>query len=120
MAKGHQSVKVFSSTAPKKFLKSHKPKKIASPTPFGIFQLCSLSHNSKKIEGGPSGEKIFPKKSLAMPKKMKGGTFGLVRHCMLCGKLFGSVPRANRGNLKFCRTFGRTILVTSGVSKKKY
>ena len=40
---------------------------------------------------------------------------------MLRGKkenLFGSVPWANRNNLKFCRTFGRTILITSGVSKK--
>ena len=32
--------------------------------------------------------------------------------------LFGSVSWANSNNLKFCRTFGRTILVTSGVSKK--
>ena len=32
--------------------------------------------------------------------------------------LFGSVPWANGYNLKFRRTFGRTILATSGVSKK--
>ena len=37
---------------------------------------------------------------------------------MLFGKLFGSVPWANRYTLKFCRTFGRTILVSSGGLKK--
>ena len=40
---------------------------------------------------------------------------------MIRGKkenLFGSVPWANRYNLRFCRIFGRTILITSGVSKK--
>ena len=31
---------------------------------------------------------------------------------------FDSVIWSNRYNIKFCRTFGRTILVTSGVSKK--
>ena len=80
IAKGLQSVKVFSSTAPG----------------------------------------IFFEKGLTMPKKMKGDP--LFSSGFVCyagnGTLFGSVPWANRGNLKFCRTFGRTILVTSGVSKK--
>ena len=65
----------------------------------------------------------FFEKSQNSEKKLKGGPFSLARYCMLRGKkrkiLFGSVPWANRYNLRFCRTFGRTILVTSGVSKKK-
>ena len=47
-------------------------------------------------------------------KNCKGVSSGIVCYA---GNLFGSVPWANRGYLKFCRTFGRTILVTSGVSK---
>ena len=56
-----------------------------------------------------------------MPKKLRGGYFSLARCCMIPGKkenLFGSVPWANRCNLKSCRTFGRTILVSSGGLKK--
>ena len=61
---------------------------------------------SKKIErrGDPLGFsniQSVPK----LEKKMKRGNFFRQK-------------RANRGNFKFCRTFGRTILVTSGVSKK--
>ena len=65
--------------------------------------------------------KIFFEKGLAMPKKIERVLFSLTRYCLIRGKKekkFGSVPWANRYNLKFCRTFGRTILVTSGVSKK--
>ena len=64
------------------------------------------------------GNFFSEKKSRNAEKNWKGGPFGLVRHCMLCGKLFGSVPCAHRWNLKFCRTFGRTILVSSGGLKK--
>ena len=74
------------------------------------------SHNAKKIEGDPLGN-FLNEKSLAMPEKTKGDP--LVSSGIVCyaGNLLGSVPWANRGNLKFCRTFGRTILVTSDVSK---
>ena len=44
----------------------------------------------------------------------------LARYCVLRGKkekLFGSISQANKYNLKFCRTFGRTKSVTSDVSK---
>ena len=34
------------------------------------FSTSIQSQNSKKIEGGPFGEKFFPKKSLAVPKKI--------------------------------------------------
>ena len=57
-----------------------------------------------------------------MPKKTERGdplvSSDNVRYAEKKEKPFGSVPWANRYNLKFCRTFGRTILVTSGVSKK--
>ena len=71
----------------------------------------------KKIEGKIWG-KFFPERSLAVPKKTERDP--LVSSGIVCyaGNLFGPVPWANKGNLKFCRTFGRTILVTSGVSKK--
>ena len=45
------------------------------------FLTSILSQNIKKMPGGP-----FGKKSLAVPKKMKGGVFGLARYGMLRGK----------------------------------
>ena len=55
--------------------------------PFGIFQHPFCRKTSKKMQGGPFGEKKFPKKKcLAVPKKMKGGLFGLARYGMLRGK----------------------------------
>ena len=67
----------------------------------------------QKIEG----EKLLRKKSGNAEKTEKGEP--LVSSGIVCyaGNLFGN-PWANRGNLKFCRTFVRTILVTAGVSKK--
>ena len=91
---------------------------------FEIFHpFCSKS--SKRLKGALWWKKKFLKKSPTMPKKLKEGPFGLVRYCMIRGKcmlrdIVCSVPWANRGNLKFCRTFGRIILVTWGVSKKKH
>ena len=38
------------------------------------------------MKGGPFWGKIFPKKSLAVPKKMKGVHFGLARYGMFRGK----------------------------------
>ena len=47
-----------------------------------------------------------------MPKKLKGGSFGLVRYCMLRGKPFWFSSLGQQVQigvfLKFCRTFGRT------------
>ena len=40
--------------------------------------------SSKKIEGGPFGEKNEQK--VSMPEKLKGGPFSLVRYCTLRGK----------------------------------
>ena len=50
------------------------------------FPTSILSQNSKKIEGGPFGEKKFPEKGLAVPKKMEGGPFGLPGYGMERGK----------------------------------
>ena len=58
-----------------------------------------------------------------MPKKLKGEPFGLSRYGMLRGKRgkpfwFSSLGQMIQfDTIKFCRTFGRTILATSGVSK---
>ena len=67
------------------------------------------------------GEKFLEKKS-RNAEKTERGPFGLVRYCMLRGKPFWFSSLGQQVHfgafLKFCRTFGRTILVTSGVSKK--
>ena len=82
------------------------------------FSTSILPQNSKKIEGDTL-EKFFSEKKSRNAKKTERGDL-LVSSGILCyaGNLFGSVLWVNRDNLKFCRTFGRTILVTSGVSKK--
>ena len=86
--------------------------------PLGFFNIHSVA-KLQKIKGGTLWGKFFPNKNLAMPKKTKRGdtwvSSGIVCYAR---NLFGSVSWANRGNLKFCRTFGRTILVRSGVTKK--
>ena len=84
--------------------------------PLGVFNIHFVA-KIKKLKRTLWGKFCF-KKSFAMPKKLIGGPFGLVWYRMLRRKRFGSVPWASSGNLKFCRTFGRTILVTSGVSTK--
>ena len=80
-----------------------------------------LSQNIKKIEGRTLWWKKNWKKP-TMSKKLKGAPFDHVWYYMLRGKLFWFSSLGQRvqiGALKFCRTLGRTILVTSGVSKKK-
>ena len=44
------------------------PKKLKGG-PFGIFQHPFCRKTAKQMKGGPFGEKIFPKKSLAVPEK---------------------------------------------------
>ena len=94
------------------------PKKLKGG-PFGIFQ-HTFCRKTPKNEEGHLGKKLSRKKSLAMPKKIERRP--LLSSGIVCyaGTFFGSLPWANRGNLKFCIIFGRTILVTSGVSKKKH
>ena len=84
------------------------------------FSTSIQSQNSEKIEGDPLG--IFFRKKSQCRKKMKGGPFSLVRYCMLRGKPFWFSSLGQQVQfgvfLKFCRTFGIPILVTSGISKK--
>ena len=49
--------------------------------------------------------KFFFEKRRTVPKKSKGGPFGLVRYCMQRGNLFGSVPGANGYNLASSENF---------------
>ena len=75
------------------------------------------------VNWGPFGEVFL--KSLSMPKKLNGATFSLARNCILREKKkkpfwFSSLgQQVQFGALKFCRIFGRTVLVTSSVSKNK-
>ena len=67
--------------------KSHSAEKKLKGGTLWDFPTSSLSQNSKQIEGGPFGEKIFRKKSFAVPKKnWKGGPFGLPGDGMVRGK----------------------------------
>ena len=72
-----------------KFLFSEKnltvPKKTVKGDPLG-FSKIHFDAKQQKLKGGSFGEKCFSKKSLAVPKKMKGGPFGLARYGMLRGK----------------------------------
>ena len=64
------------------------PKKTEKGDPLGFFNIHSVAKHQKNA-GGPFGEKFFfRKKSLGVPKKMKGGggVFGLARYGMLRGK----------------------------------
>ena len=95
------------------------PKKTEREDTLGFFNIHFVAKLEKKLKGGPFGE-IFFSRSRTMPKKNWKGD-PLVSPGNVCyaeENLFGLVHWANRWNLKFCRTFGRTILVTSGGLKK--
>ena len=63
-------------------LKSHSAEKLKGGTLWG-FSTSILSQNMKKLKK----TKIFSfGKNLTMPKKMKGGPFGIARYGMLRGK----------------------------------
>ena len=89
--------------------------------PFGIFHVHSVA-KLQKIEGGTvSWGNFFWKKSHSAEKIWRGDL--LVSSGIVCyaGNLFGSVPWANGyilGSSEFWKTFGRTILVSSGGLKK--
>ena len=92
----------------------------------GFFNIYSVAKLLKKHRrGDPLGGVFFSRTKVSMPKKLKGGPFSLARYCMLRGKKekpfrFSSVSQHVQFGalLKFCITFGRTILVTLGVLKK--
>ena len=87
--------------------------------------LTSFVAKHQKIEGGSVwGKNFSQKQSLAMPKKIERGTRWSRPVLYVTRETFwisSSGQRVQFGVfLKFCRTFGRTILVTKGVSKKKF
>ena len=73
IAKGHQFQSIPFYSTKFIFKKVSQRRKKLKGGPFGIF-LYPVCRKPKKIEGGPFGEFFFRKKSLAMPKKLKGGT----------------------------------------------
>ena len=67
------------------------PKKTVRGDPLGFSNIHSDAKQQKKLKGDPLGKIFFPRKSLAVPKKMKGGPFGLAWYGMLrekTGKTF--------------------------------
>ena len=89
------------------------------------FSTSILSQNSEKSEMGTLwGYIFFSKKCPKMPKKLKDPLVLPVIVCFAEKKekpfWFSSLGQQVHfcDTLKFCRVFGRTILVTSGVSKK--
>ena len=87
---------------------------------FEIFQHSFCRKTPKNWRGTLWGIHFFSEIKSRNAEKTKRGD-PLVSSGIVCyaGNLFESVLWANSGNLKFCRTFGRTILVASGVSKNK-
>ena len=62
------------------------PRKTERGDPLRFFNIHSVAKHQKKAGGTLRGKFFFSKKSLAVPKKMKGGAFGLARYGMLRGK----------------------------------
>ena len=102
--------------------KSHNAEKKLKGGTLRDFSTSILSQNSKRIEGVPFGEKIFPEKSLAVPKKnRKVGT--------LWSRPVWYVTRENRKTPFWFSSLGqmvqyfvellRTILVSSCGLKKR-
>ena len=72
--------------------KSHNAEKTERGDPLGFFNIHSVAKHQKKMQGDPLGKKFFfEKKSLAVPKKMKGGS--------LWSRPVWYVTRKNRKNL---------------------
>ena len=69
--------------------------------PLGIFQYPVCRKTQKNERGTLWGKIYFSENNSRKDKKLKGGPFDLVRLSMFRGKLFGSVPWANRSNIKF-------------------
>ena len=116
IATGLQNFKVL-----KNFFEVSMPKKNWKGGPFGIFQHPFCYKTPKKIEGGTLSLGTFLKKVAQCRKNLKG-PFGLVRYCMLRGKPFWFSSLGQQVHFgafwKFCGTFGRTILVSSGGLEK--
>ena len=103
---------------------SHTAEKKLKRGPFAIFKHPFCSKTPKKLKVGSLGN--FFSKKLTMSEKPERGALQSRPVFYVTRKIrknfFGS-SWANMNNLapafKICRTFGRNILVTSAVSKKK-
>ena len=104
------------------------PKILKGGTLWGYIFFEKKFHDAEKnstVE--PSGDNFFSKKSHDDEKKLKGGTLQsrpvlyLTREKKEKPFWFSVLGQQVQfgETLNFCITFGRTILVTSGVSKKK-
>ena len=96
------------------------PKKIKGRI-FWDFFIYSVA-KPQKIEGGPFGGKKL-KEVAQCRKKLTGGRLvlpGIVCYSEKKEKPFWFSSLGQEVQFKVCRTFGRTILVTSVVSKKKH
>ena len=114
-----QSILFYSTK--KIFLKkvSQRRKKLKGGTLCGFSIPSSLSQNPKKLKGGPFRE-IFSRKNVSQCRKnWKGwGTLWSRPALYVMQETFWFCSLANRWNLNFCRTFGRTILSVQVVFKK--
>ena len=63
------------------------PKETEREDPFGFFNIHSVAKLQNNWRGTFGGNKIM-NKSRTVPKKSKGGPFGLAQYCMLRGKPF--------------------------------
>ena len=110
-----QNVKVLVNLEPfmKKLKSLTMPKKTERGDPLGFFNIHSVAKLQKIEEGTLWWKKI--EKSYSAEKNL----FGLVRCCMLRRKPFWFSSLGQQVQLgvfsEFCRTFGRTILVSSGL-----
>ena len=88
---------------------------------FGIFQHAFCRKTLEKFEETLWGI-FFEKKSHNAENTQRSDPVVSSRIVCYAEKkenFFGSLPWVNRYNIIFCRTFGRTILITSGVSKTR-
>ena len=84
--------------------------------PFGISPHPFCRKTPKKLKGNLLGKVFFRKKSLEMAKKLKREPLISSGNVCYAGKFFWFSSLGQQVQfgvlLKFCRTFGRTILVT--------
>ena len=92
----------------------------------GFFNIDSVAKR-RKIGGGLCGDILFRKKCSTMPKTTprwdplvsSGIVCYLILYCIVSFWFSSLGQQVHFGDtLNFCRTFGRTIFVFSGVSKK--
>ena len=102
------------------------PKKPERVDLLGFFKIHSAAKLQNKLKGGPLGKYLFFEKSHFAKKKLKRGlksrpVLYVTRKKKKKPFWFNPLGQMVHFDTKtFRRTFGRTILVTSDVSKKKH